>query len=301
MGYLLRHLTVALLSLVFCARGWVPLTRSSRACVPLRAQLPNGAQSTTYTADAWDRDLFAALGYDDEKTDLQTQSPALTKEEEMLLREARFHVRSFTAKAIYSLVKEIQRMKDSRFGKGEAPLTWKSIRKAAMQTRLDLGKEDIKREEALRLFIRNTLRKKLEDLNVSPEAFFRAADVNSPEWRVCRKRGLEEEEKASLQKDCFVELGSSAEIVARLNGIILPASMGEQLLTAYEECKDVILKLEPLLKRDEERGLLRLTSTHLAETGGEVSKGPSRPRAARSNRSGPKKTYEVPPRQEGRI
>jgi len=212
-------------------------------------------------------------------------------------------VRSFTAKAIYSLVKEIQRMKDSRFGKDETPLTWKSIRKAASQTRLDLGKENIKREEALRLFIRNTLRKKLEELGVSPEAFFRAADVNSPEWRVCRKRGKtgNEDEEATLQRDCFVELGSSAEIVARLNQIVFPASMGEQLLTAYEECKDVILKLEPILKRDEERALLRLTSTHLAGgEGGVGGKGPARPRAARSNRSGPKKTYEVL-RQEGRI
>lgn len=209
-------------------------------------------------------EMLRALGFDSDETSTSLPLPTMTVEEAELMREARFHVRSHMAKVIKALVGELDRMYRARFGADSVPVSWKMIRKAVSDTRMDLGKDDIAKAEAGRLFLRNTLRKKLAVMELQEDMFFRAVDVTSPEWKGQTRRG----EVCLTDDECFVPFSSAAELLARLDEISLPA----ELQVAFTEAKLVIARSEPVLLKDAERALERLTSMHLAAGEGKARK-----------------------------
>lgn len=223
-----------------------------------------------YVADAWDLEMLSALGFDaDEES--ASAPPLLRPEDELVMREARFHIRSHMSRVIQALVKELQKMYTSRFNEN-SPLTWTVIRKAAMDTRLDLGSENIKKAEAKRLFLRNTLRKKLDSLQLVD--FLAAADVTSTEWRDCRRRRSDDSglpTNNSKGEQCFVEL-ERRELIARLDEIKIPLELGEKMQQSFEKCRQVCRQTVRILEIAEENNFLKLTAQHLEP--GQKSKRP---------------------------
>lgn len=220
---------------------------------------PPGKAETRHALDTWDMEMLKALGFDSDEASTSLPLPTMTAEEAQLMREARFHVRSHMAKVIKALVGEMDRMYRARFGADSIPVSWKMIRKAVSDTRMDLGKEDIAKAEAGRLFLRNTLRKKLAALDIQEDIFFRAVDVTSPEWKGQTRRG----EVCLTDDECFVPFSSVSELLARLDEIVLPA----ELQASFNESKVVIARSEPVVLKDAERALDRLSSVHLAGEG----------------------------------
>lgn len=220
-----------------------------------------------YVADAWDKEMLTALGFDADEE--QSAPPKLKAEDELVMREARFHIRSHMSRVIQALVKELQKIYTSRF-KDNSPLTWTIIRKAAMDTRLDLGRD--KTAEAKRLFLRNTLRKKLDSLQLVH--FLAAADVTSTEWRDCRRRRSDDLPTNSKGEDCFVEL-ERRELIARLEDMKIPLELGEKMQESFENCREVCRKTVRILEIAEESSLLKLAAQHL-EPGPKSPRRPSR-------------------------
>ena len=253
-------------TLMLTSVGALRLVLQPRACLARYSQSCMALQSTT-RSDSWDDELFRALGGGEEGEAPQAV-PLLSEEEELAMREARYLVRLHCSRVVHTLVKVIQRMFTARFPGASDPLNWKSIRKAALETRKDLGTENIQKAEASRLFIRNTLKKKLAACDVEVEAFFAAADVQSSEWRDCRRRGADKEETRRLNskgQECFIEL-PTAELIERVYSIELPSALSE----SFGKTREVLRKTATILEEDErldqERSLLKLASSHLGES-----------------------------------
>lgn len=245
--------------------------------IPIESTLLEKAQP-----DSWDLEMLGALGFDSDESETSLPVPA-SPEESRLIREARYHVRAHMAKVIKALVRELDRMYRSRFGADTPPLSWKVIRTAATATRLDAGKADIKKAEAGRIFLRNTLRKKLAEVELDEGKFFQAVDVTSPEWKGQARRG----EVCFGEEECYMPFATVAELLARLDEIVLP----DTLLKMFADSKEVIRKTEPIVLRDAERAIERLASSHLA--GPDSKKRYTAKRVYKPSRGGLKREGEV--------
>jgi len=224
-------------------------------------------RSQSYVPDAWDEEMLKALGYDENGTS-EPSPPLLSPEDELVMRQIRFHIRSHLSRVIQVLVAELQRIYIARFH-DNSPLTWKLIRKAALETRKDLSNDNIEKAEATRLFIRNTLTRKLSEVDVDLETFFAAADVTSTEWRDCRRRGGEGGAQPAVNskgENCFIEIDSSDELIKCLENMKPPPSLGDGLLHSFDQCLSVVKKTAPLLEKDKERLYVKIATQHLASS-----------------------------------
>lgn len=225
-------------------------------------------------------------------------SPAET----LAISESRYFIRKYMGSVLRALTRDFDRVYRARFYKGVSNseykrLQWSTIRAAATESaRLSSFRkegEEFQRgspAEAKRLFLRNRLGNTLANYQIPAGAFFRAIDIEAPDWNLSTYSDYKPEVSVKTadgslvtiegdgahasnavdmdpeEQQLLVDLATlkerldakdaatferATDVIIRL--AVLEKGMPKALGVCLKETENVILKTIPIIKKDQER------------------------------------------------
>ena len=274
------------------ALGWSIVGRTSRIRISCNRMKMMGDSYDTAMLENPDNDHITVV---DGVPTIQ-YSP----DETLAISESRYFIRKYMGSVLRALTRDFDRVYRARFYNGASNseykrLQWSTIRAAATESARSSSfrqeGEEFQRgspAEAKRLFLRNRLGNTLANYQIPAGAFFRAIDIEAPDWDLSTYSDYKPDVSLRTPDGSLVTIeGDGAggtshvdpeeqqlihdlkELKARLDSkdstsferatdviihlAVLEKGMPKALGVCLKETENVILKTIPILKKDQER------------------------------------------------